>query len=60
MHTEMAVLPAEYLTVKEYSDRIRLHPQTVYRWIATKRLLGVRRYGKAIRIDPARARLKRA
>ncbi len=56
----MAVLPSEYLTVKEYSDRIRLHPQTVYRWIATKRLLGVRRYGKAIRIDPARARLKRA
>jgi excisionase family DNA binding protein len=35
------------LRVKEVADRLRVHPATVYRWIADGRLPAVR-YGKPI------------
>ncbi|NUP47247.1 MAG: helix-turn-helix domain-containing protein [Catenulispora sp.] len=35
------------LRVKEVADRLRVHPATVYRWIADGRLPAVR-YGKPV------------
>lgn len=42
------------LRVKEVADRLRVHPATVYRWIAEGRLPALR-YGKPI--EPGTARL---
>ncbi|WP_327335896.1 helix-turn-helix domain-containing protein [Streptomyces sp. NBC_01324] len=42
------------LRVKEVADRLRVHPATVYRWIAEGRLPAVR-YGKPI--EPGAMRL---
>jgi excisionase family DNA binding protein len=40
-------LEPNVLRVKEVADRLRVHPATVYRWIADGRLPAVR-YGKPI------------
>lgn len=40
-------LEPNVLRVKEVADRLRVHPATVYRWIADGRLAAVR-YGKPI------------
>jgi excisionase family DNA binding protein len=42
-------LEPNVLRVKEVADRLRVHPATVYRWIAAGRLPAVR-YG--IPVDP--------
>lgn len=41
----------QYLTVKEFADRMRLHPLSVYRRIRERRQPGVVRLGRDIRID---------
>jgi excisionase family DNA binding protein len=43
-------LSAQLLTVEEVSERLRVHPQTVYSWVRLGRLVPVR-IGRAIRFD---------
>ena len=40
------------LTVKEYADVARQHPQSVYRRIRTGRQVGVHRVGGSLRLEP--------
>lgn len=47
--------PEELLTVKEFADRVRQHPMSVYRRIRENRQPGVRRFGRDIRIDVSEA-----
>lgn len=42
--------PADFLTVQEFADLIRVHPRTVYRRIWANRQPGVLRFGRDIRI----------
>ena len=43
-------LSARLLTVEEVSERLQVHPQTVYSWVRVGRLVPVR-IGRAIRFD---------
>jgi excisionase family DNA binding protein len=58
LDTDARAVDPDWRTVKEYADLIRVHPMTVYAWIADGRLEGMERYGRSIRIDPARAVVK--
>lgn len=42
----------QLLTVKEFADRVRQHPLSVYRRIREGRQPGVYRVGGSIRLDP--------
>lgn len=47
----LAARRAELLTVKELADMWRVHEQTIYGLIRRRRLDGVLRLGREIRID---------
>lgn len=50
-------MTTDLLTVKEFADRIRVHPGTIYRRIREQRQPGVHRFGRDLRIDLAVALL---
>lgn len=43
---------ARLMTVKEYADRVRQHPESVYRRIREGRQPGVLRIGGSVRLVP--------
>jgi excisionase family DNA binding protein len=45
----------DYLTVSQFALLTQVNPKTIYRLIASNRLLGVVRFGRALRIHKTEA-----